>query len=166
MQVPGSQTLGNLTVDWLTRWFRQQQQLYPTKFLETFAANELEVVQKLVIADQVEFSAYGTWRYIGSQGQPAFANSWANYGAPYDNAAFMLSPDGLVRLHGVIKSGTVGSAAFTLPPAYRPNSLQSLGTLSNGVFGRVDVDTSGNVTPTAPSSNASVVLDGLWFKAK
>jgi hypothetical protein len=161
-----SPQLSGLTVDWLTRWLRQQLQLYPVQFTETFGTDDLTVEKTLTVVDQVEFKAYGDWRFVGSQGQPAFAASWIDYGAPYQSAAFTKTADGVVLLHGVIKSGTVGSAAFVLPPGYRPEALISLPTVSNGAFGRVDIATDGSVTPQSPSSNLSVSLDGLWFMAR
>lgn len=166
MAADNSQPLSGLTVDWLTRFLRQQQQIYPTQFVEDFGSNTLTVVKKLIIEDQVEFKKYGDWRYFGSQGQPAYTNSWVNYGAPYQSGAFTKTADDVVLLHGVIKLGTVGQAAAQLPPGYRPDALISLGTLSNGAFGRVDIDNSGVITPQAPSSNLSVSLDGLWFQAR
>jgi hypothetical protein len=161
-----SQPLAGLTVDWLTRFLRQQQQLYPTQFIEDFGSDTLKVMKKLIIKDQVEFTAYGDWRFVNSQGQPAFANSWVNFGAPYQSASFTKTADQMVLLHGVIKSGTLGSAAFTLPPGYRPEALLSLPVLSNSAFGRVDIANDGSVTPQSPSSNLSVSLDGLWFLAR
>jgi hypothetical protein len=61
------------------------------------------------------------WHYVGNAGEPAFQNSWANYGAPYGGARFRKMPDGLVIMDGLIQSGTVGAAAFTLPAGYRPD---------------------------------------------
>jgi hypothetical protein len=163
--VAGEQTLGDLTVSWLTRFLQQQLQLYPVTALESFQAEELTVVNKLTVQDLVDFQGYKTFRFIGTTGQPAFANSWVNYGAPYANASFLLGPDGYVRLHGTIKTGTLGSAAFTLPPMYRPAAAIPFLVLSNGAAGRVDVGSDGTVTPIAPSSNLSVVLDQIIFKA-
>lgn len=158
------QKLGDLTVSWLTKFLRDQFDRFPLEYLAKLLSDELVVAKKLTVADQVEFSQFKNIRFIGSQGQPAFVNSWVNYGAPYSNAGFIKRPDGWVELIGVIKSGTVGSAAWTLPPGYRPAASKALGTLSNGVFGRVDVGADGTVTPMSPSNNASVVLDGLHFK--
>jgi hypothetical protein len=158
------QSLGELTVGWLTRYLRDLQERYPTSFLPQLTVEELVVSKKITIGDQVDFLAFATPKVIATVGQPAFANSWAHYGAPYSNASYIKRPGGWVELIGVIKSGTVGSAAFTLPPGYRPISTKSLLTLSNGTTGRVDIGSDGTVTPIAPSNNTSVVLDGLHFK--
>jgi hypothetical protein len=159
------QKLGDLTVSWLTRFIRQQLDTFPIQFFNQLTVDELVVAKQLTVTDKVGFTAYGIVHNIGSTGSPAFANSWVNYGSPYSNAAYVMHPDGWVDLLGVIKTGTVGSAAFTLPPGFRPSSLKSLITLSNGTTGRVDIGSDGIVTPLAPSSNLSVVLDGLRFKA-
>jgi hypothetical protein len=158
------QLLGQLTVTWLTKFIKDLFERYPIQFLTQLSVEELVVVKKLTVADQVNFNAFKTISYIGSAGKPSFTASWVNYGSPYSNAGYILEPGGWVTLVGVVKSGTVGSSAFTLPPGARPASLKSLPTMSNGVFGRVDIGSDGTVTPISPSNNASVVLDGLRFK--
>jgi hypothetical protein len=158
------QSLGELTVGWLTRFLRDQQQRYPQQFVSTLEVEELAVRKKLTVVDQAEFSSMLNAKVIGTAGQPAFTNGWVSYGAPYSNASYIKRPGGWVELIGVIKNGTVGSAAFTLPPGFRPISSKPLATMSNGVFGRVDIGSDGTVTPISPSNNASVVLDDLHFK--
>lgn len=156
---------GGIDVSWLTKFIRKQLDDFPNQFFPQLSTEELTVLTKLTVSDQVVFSAYGDWSFVGSAGQPAFANSWVAYGAPYANPSFTKTADGFVQLHGVIKSGTVGLAAFTLPPGYRPTAPIPCAVVSNGAFGRVDVGSDGTVTPIAPSSNVSVVLDQIRFKA-
>lgn len=100
---------------------------------------------------------------IGVTGEPAFANAWVSWGAPYHAVAFWKDPLGWVTLRGVIKSGTVGSAAFTLPPGFRPTATMPFGVLSNNAVGRVDIGSDGTVTPVSPSSNLWVSLAGIRF---
>lgn len=159
------QTLGNLTVTWLTKYIRQQLENSPITSFDAIKVGVLEVTQKLVVDKDLDFKTADTFKFIGSQGFPPFTNAWVNYGAPYSNAGYLKRADGWVELVGVVKSGTVGSSAFTLPPGYRPVSTKSRLTLSNGTTGRVDIGSDGTVTPLSPSSNLSVVLDGLHFKA-
>ena len=102
--------------------------------------------------------AAATWTAVSS-----FSNSWANYGSGFANAAYMIDGHGTVHLRGMIKSGTVGSSAFTLPSGYRPAATTLCSTISNGAVGRVDVKTDGTVVPSAPSSNAWVSLEGIVF---
>lgn len=95
----------------------------------------------------------------------AFTNSWVNYGSGYTSAAYWKDPFGMVHIEGLIKSGSVGSAAFTLPLGYRPATNLVFGVESNGAHGRLDVNTSGTVVPSSPSNNAWVQLDGINFYA-
>jgi hypothetical protein len=93
-----------------------------------------------------------------------FTNSWVNYGGDFFNASYIQDPGGFVHLRGVIKSGSVGSSAFTLPTGYRPTSSNGLFVvISNDSVGRVDIDTDGNVIPKSPSNNAYVSLEGIVF---
>lgn len=165
MPGPSDQSLGQLTVSWLTKFVKQQLEQAPTTHYTQMAVEELTVEKKLLVARDVVFAQSLDFNFVGSQGKPAFAAGWVNFGSPYSNAGYLKRPDGWVELVGVVKTGTVGSAAFTLPPGFRPTSLKSLLTLSNGTTGRVDIAADGTVTPLSPSSNASVVLDGLHFKA-
>src|SRR5713226_3483177 len=47
------------------------------------------------------------------------ANGWVTWGTPYPTPGFRKIGD-QVFLRGLIKSGTIGLAAFTLPLGYRP----------------------------------------------
>lgn len=95
----------------------------------------------------------------------AFTNSWVNYGQTWKSAAYWKDPFGIVHLEGLIKSGSVGSAAFTLPLGYRPSADCLFGIISNSAIGRVDVNSSGGVVPLSPSNNTWVQLDGINFYA-
>ena len=88
-----------------------------------------------------------------------FQNSWVNYGAPYGNCMYRKVGD-RVFLRGIMKNGTVGAAAFTLPVGFRPPAQvqhQAAGTVQY-----VDIATDGVVTPST-GTNPSVVLDGCQF---
>jgi hypothetical protein len=107
------------------------------------------------------------WHVIGDPGEPAFLNGWTNYGSNYSAAAFRLVA-GVVRLRGVVKSGTVGQPAFILPVGYRTSTARLFATISNALIGRVDVlpdpgTNAGGVVPASPSSNAWLSMDGLSF---
>lgn len=92
----------------------------------------------------------------------AFANSWTNFDA--DRPARYWKIGNTVFLTGLIKSGTVGLAAFTLPVGFRPVSVNGLifATASNGAFGYVVITHDGNVVPNV-GSNVYFSLDGLRF---
>lgn len=95
---------------------------------------------------------------------PALVNSWVNFGSGYQDAGYYKDQFGIVRLRGMIMSGTVGAACFVLPVGYRPAARVLLSTISNGAAGRVDVYTTGEVAPISPSANAWVSLENLSFR--
>lgn len=105
-----------------------------------------------------------SWREVGATGQPAFQNSWVNFGTPYETAAFYKDSNGIVHLKGLIKSGTVNTIAFTLPVGYRPLKALLFPNGSNGSIGISVIDSTGGVNP-AIGSNVYFGLDGITFKA-
>lgn len=160
--------LGDKIGDWsqtiLVKFIRDLFQNQPPDFLPLLKAEEIAVTKKLTIADELAITREPKFREIGATGQPGFTNSWVNYGSGWQNAGFWRDPLGNVRLRGLIKSGTVGSAAFTLPPGFRPFISETFGTISNAAIGKVDVQTDGTVVPTTPSSNVYVSLSGITFR--
>jgi hypothetical protein len=134
--------------------------IYPNGFtsLEQLTQWMRKVYDKLM---QVE-----EWHEIGDTNEPAFANSWVNFGSPYNDAGFYKDPQGRVHLKGLIKLGTVGSAAFTLPVGYRPDNSLILSTISNSSTGRINLTSGGAVIPVSPSNNTWVALDGLSFRSE
>jgi hypothetical protein len=155
--------------DWdssqLQRVVRELINLYPPEHLDGLSVDDLTVVGSFTAKGSVTYSLRSTLNTIGASGEVVFANSWVNGGAPYAAAAYTKTEDGWVRLRGAVKTGTIGQAAFTLPPGVRPASTSRHAVVSNSVFGIVDIDKSGNVIPQSPSSNALVSLDGIQFKA-
>ena len=95
---------------------------------------------------------------------PTFENSWVNFGGAYNTAAYYKDPFGIVHLKGLIASGTLQAAAFTLPAGYRPSGTEVLTATSNESYGQVRINSSGQVIPFA-GSNAYYSLDGLTFRA-
>jgi hypothetical protein len=91
----------------------------------------------------------------------AFTNSWVNFGAPYFSVGYRLVGN-RVYLRGIMKSGTIGSAAFTLPSGYRPSSSVLMSTVSTNAFGVVQIAVAGTVIPTI-GTNSSVSFDNLSF---
>lgn len=95
---------------------------------------------------------------------PTLLNSWVNYGAPYDNAGYYKDPFGIVRLRGVVKSGTTPNAIFTLPAGYRPANNKLMPIVSNALFGAVSIASNGDVLSSI-GSNVYFTLDGVTFRA-
>jgi len=93
------------------------------------------------------------WHEIGTSGEPAFENSWVNFSAADATAAFYKDPFGMVYVKGMVKTGTIGLAVFTLPVGYRPTLSRNYATVSNNAFGRLLVDhTNGQVSVQVGSS--------------
>lgn len=85
------------------------------------------------------------WHEVGTTGEPAFQNSWVNYGGADATAAFYKDPFGRVHMRGLVKSGTVPAVAFTLPVGYRPPKSEYFATVANSAFGALDVGSSGDI---------------------
>lgn len=91
-----------------------------------------------------------------------FAGTWVNQGAGFPEAKYWQDDMGNTRLQGNIKSGTIGTVAFTLPVGYRPATTRRFAVVSNGAFGELEVQTDGDVIPIS-GNTASVNLDGVCF---
>lgn len=96
---------------------------------------------------------------------PTLTNSWVYYGAPFSTAGYMIDSLGFVHLKGLLKSGTVNAAMFTLPAGYRPERQMIFATICNNAITRVDITTAGVVIQSAGVSNAFQSLDGIRFRA-
>lgn len=101
-----------------------------------------------------------TYSYIA----PTLINNWANYGS-WGGAGYFKDSNNVVHLRGLIKDGTVPSAAFVLPAGYRPGAQTLFMTMANGAVARVDVETGGNVYMHT-GNNAYWSLDGITFLAE
>lgn len=161
---PGEDKIGDWTPATLTKYIRDLFQNQPPDFLPLLKGEEIQVFSKLVIRDKLELTKEPNFKKVGGTGNAAFANSWANYGSGWGEASYWKDPLGFVHLRGLIKSGTVGSHAFTLPPGFRPITNETYPTISNGAVGRVDVLTDGQVEPVSPSNNTYVSLAGIYFR--
>ena len=74
------------------------------------------------------------WHEIDATDEPAFENSWVNYGGgTYDTAAFRIDAEGWVHLKGLVKSGTSATTMFTLPEGYRPPTATGISPDRHGV---------------------------------
>lgn len=96
---------------------------------------------------------------------PTLTNSWVHYGAPFSTPGYRIDALGYVHLRGLLKSGTVNLAMFTLPAGYRPESQLIFSTICNNAVSRIDVTTAGVVIQSGGSSNAFQSLDDIIFKA-
>lgn len=93
-----------------------------------------------------------------------FQNAWADFGAPFNPTGYFKDPFGIIHLRGTIASGTINTAAFTLPAGYRPANTERIGVNSNDAMGRLHINSTGTVVPVI-GNNASFCLDGITFRA-
>lgn len=99
---------------------------------------------------------YADWHEIGTAGEPAFENSWVNFGAAEESAAYRRDGLGLVHIKGLVKSGTVGAVpVFTLPVGFLPAGDIHFATISNDAIGKLQIFNSGEVRANVGSN--------VWF---
>src|SRR4051812_35523455 len=103
--------------------------------------------------------AMDPWHVVGAAGEPAFQNSWTNYGSGWATAGFRKDPLGKVRLRGLVKSGTLATV-FKLPAGYWPPGHIAVASNTSGglnIPGYTEVDSTGNVS--CGGNNAACMLD-------
>ena len=91
------------------------------------------------------------WRANGTTQQSAwtavtFAGTWVDFGAPWQVAQYRRRGDD-VQIRGAIKSGTINTAAFTLPAGFRPPADLAFTADAAGALGILTVTSAGVVTP-------------------
>ncbi len=98
---------------------------------------------------------------VDTSGEPAYANSWVTWSAGYA-ARFRMDPRERrwLELDGAVKTGTITAPIFTLPVGWRPATAKIVPVSSNGAYGELEIDTSGNVTPLV-GSNTLFSLAGI-----
>ena len=101
---------------------------------------------------------------VGPWAAPTLTNGWVNFGAGYSPAGYFKDPWGVVHLRGMVNSGAINSAVFTLPAGYFPGYAERHAITSNGVFGAVEISTGGAVVPIT-GTNSNLTLDGITFRA-
>ena len=93
---------------------------------------------------------------------PTLAGTWsvpANFTVGYYKDTL-----GRVHLKGAVTGGSA-TTIFTLPSGYRPPQTLSFATVSNNAFGRIMIESNGNVYAQAGGFTA-VYLDCIDFKVE
>jgi hypothetical protein len=110
------------------------------------------------------------WQVVGAAGEPTFNVDWANFGGPYEPAAFRRDRDGRVHLRGGVKrpTNTGGSNVFTLPAGYRPPfnavfPVASTDTLGNPTPGYIEIYPDGRIYIYVETDDRFVSLSGISF---
>jgi hypothetical protein len=92
---------------------------------------------------------------------PTMMGTWVTFG-PNNTPGYYKDSDGLVHLRGLVKSGTINTAIFTLPTGFKPSKNIVRNTVSNLGPARLDVRSDGLVMPVT-GSNVWFSLDGVVF---
>jgi len=105
----------------------------------------------------------------------AFENNWGNYGSGHSTVKYRKDGLGNVQLRGAaVANGSVTTAVFVLPTAYRPAFKASVAgwwydhSLSKRMAGVIHIHTNGyvyiqNESNTTPTTNDQVYFDGVIF---
>ncbi len=89
-----------------------------------------------------------TWTTFALQG------AWVAYNSEHI-PQYMIDGNGIVHLRGIVKSGTLGTLACTLPVGFRPEYDSNFAVSSNAAFGSANVKPDGGVYPNTGSN--------VWF---
>jgi hypothetical protein len=94
-----------------------------------------------------------------------FQNSWTTFNASFEDAQFMKDTLGFVHVRGIIKDGTSGTTAFTLPVGYRALKTMEIPAITiAGVVGFTYIYANGDVVPnTADFSVTSYSFGEIVF---
>jgi hypothetical protein len=108
--------------------------------------------------NQLTRKAYVDAYFTGPTAVSVFTNSWVNFNAGSEATARYSKVGSIVILEGIIKSGTIGQPAFTLPAGYRPprRIIAVCGTDGGGTAtdaARLDIETDGDVIPQSGSNS-------------
>lgn len=77
---------------------------------------------------------------------PTLLNGWVNYNLGYEAAGYYKDIFGVVRIRGLIKSGSIGTfVVFSLPVGFRPTKDYIFTAFGESGLYRLDVKSSGDV---------------------
>jgi hypothetical protein len=122
---------------------------------------------KLQVAGGMTILEQEPWKDVSLQ------NGWVRYDNAYNPPSYFKDSLGIVHLRGMVRTGTMRTAIFTLPSGYRPefrelfatSSLIPTATVTNGSgYGRLDITNDGQVIPWE-GTNGWISLDGITFRA-
>ena len=96
-----------------------------------------------------------------------YENSWADFdsGTEWADGEYSKSAEGIVRLSGMIASGTTTSdtVIFTLPAGYRPAKREMFSCVCDVGMAVLTIKADGKVLTFADVSNSYLSLSGISF---
>lgn len=90
---------------------------------------------------------------------PTYQNGWVEYAA--GRGAQYRKIGDIVYIRGIIKNGTAGLTAFTLPSGFRPNPDVSFIVNRDALTGIVTIDVTGEVKPATTAGY--IYLNPIFF---
>jgi hypothetical protein len=168
---PGDGTIESPYLTWTSGWAGVQGHavIGAGHFLQIVgdATAQLRVDINALMRNGKTIDSDDTWHTFST----GLANSWVNYGAPYEEVRYRKIATGVVVLQGVAKNGTktAGTRLFTLPAGYRPANQHTWLQPSSDGSTRIDVLASGQVQinpGAAMATNTYLSLDGIRFNAE
>ena len=142
-------------------------QLFTPDALDVVGAGTLGVNRKVKIWAEGGLIISGSIEQDAVQ-VPTLLAGWVNNGAGYTAAGFWKDKEGMVHLHGLIKSGVSlpGTILFTLPSGYWPSGGRMIfPVIANDALGRVEITITGEVRVGTLSNNVWLNLSGISFRA-
>lgn len=102
---------------------------------------------------------------VGTPGEPAFQNGFANLGGGFETAGFYRDGFGIVHVVGDMTAPGNG-VAFTLPPAYRPATNHRYAVQGNGDgnTATIRIEPGGEIRFFSIGGATSVTLNGVTFR--
>ncbi|WP_221469070.1 hypothetical protein [Cohnella nanjingensis] len=99
---------------------------------------------------------------------PTLLNGWVLYDAAARPVGYFKDDNGIVRLRGNIKSGSLTTVAIMLPAGYRPNTVLDFGGFSykaGSIISEIVIDTIGRVIIQGGGTDL-ISLDGVTFRSE
>lgn len=159
-------TLTNAPSDGVTDWWYIEQTVYNSDYAHqtAYPLSGTSTLNTTWVRDK-RAGVWSSWKNTTEHDTgwltPTFQNSWVNYDGGFATAQYRKIGKKVI-LKGLVKSGTINNAIFTLPTGYRPAATNIYSVNSNGAFGSVYVASSGTVTPVV-GNNGFVSLSGIEF---
>jgi hypothetical protein len=125
----------------------------------------IEVYRMIQATDVSSLPATG---WTGVAASLLFQNGWTDVGGGIMLAAYMKDPFGMAHLRGEVRNtnppgAPVPTTIFQLPVGNRPTATVYYAVEANNAYGRVKVDSTGNVVLDFGSNTGGVSLDGINF---
>lgn len=127
------------------------------------SANIYNFLGNVRYADNID-SNRNYYTRVNDFSTPTLINGWANYGSGNATCQYYKDPQSKIHLKGVVSGGSVNTIIFTFPTFYRPSETLILTINTQNGFGKVSIDTSGNVKFINGDPTGYISLCGISFK--